>query len=290
MEKMEVLEKLYNALKSIGRMDKVDVMRVLEMEPTDWNMRKALNYLKELANEYEDVELKQGKRGMYYVEWIGYKGLVKEKIKKSFDVESFEKDFWDNVYYLLISKISDNTYNVIEAMEVNDFLRIWKKYKLMAVGDWINLRLKENDTTAVDMEYVGYVFDTNKYKLFTKTVEVSEDIVTKLYKSKAKRCWRGCSKKGSPRYYNLIRSKNKLYAFEIDTKQLYKPKTGEIYLPGRVLVYDINDNINVDVILNDLEGCKRACSSLIYIVRDYNRIYVKSRDVARLKLMDLLYK
>jgi len=139
----EVLELLYNKLKSYGRLDKEGVLRILGLEYTNWNMRKALNYLKDLANKYEDVELKKGDKGKYYVEWSGYSEAVKDDIKKSFDAEAFEKDFWRNVYYIAIDRIKpgDTICRVIEVMDIRDFTKIWKKYKLWIVGDWINLKL-----------------------------------------------------------------------------------------------------------------------------------------------------
>jgi len=289
----EVLELLYNKLKSYGRLDKEGVLRILGLEYTNWNMRKALNYLKDLANKYEDVELKKGDKGKYYVEWSGYSEAVKDDIKKSFDAEAFEKDFWRNVYYIAIDRIKpgDTICRVIEVMDIRDFTKIWKKYKLWIVGDWINLKLSEDDPTGAYVEYVGsYVLDFNKYKLFSKVMDLSELRASSktVYKSKAEAWWRGNRVEGAISYYNLIKINNKLYVFEVDASKLYNPKTEEIYLPSRVLIYNLNDGIDVDTILKELKGCKKSCSNIIYMVRDFDRRMAKAEEIAKDILVKIL--
>jgi len=291
MDKKEILEVLYEELKRLGRMTKEDVIRVLELDYTNWNMRKALNYLKDLSKEYQDVELKQGKKGAYYVEWENYKEVVKENIKKSFNFEEFEQEFWNEVYYVGVDKIIDGVdydyYAVIEAIEYKDFKRIWEKYKLGMVGDWINLILKEDDPTGVGIGSLEMGWTYNRELLFIKYVEIpKKGAPTKISKYKVSCRW-SSAKKGDLRYYNLLKGNDKLYIFEVDRYRLYNPTTEEVFLPSRILVYDLKQ-VDVETIYYELRGCKEKCDSLIYVVEDPNKRFVKAEVMAKLKLLEIV--
>ena len=291
MDKKEVLNLLYEELKRIGRLDKEGVLRILGLEYTNWNMRKALNYLKDLANEFKDVELKQGKKGAYYVEWVKYKEIIKDNLKKSFNFEEFENEFLDAVYYVGVDKIIDGVdydyYAVIEAIEYKDFKRIWEKYKLGVVGDWINLRMERYDFTCVEMEYLKMGLTYNRMSLFVKYVEIPKgDNSIKINTSKVSCRW--CSaKKGDIRYYNLIKGNDILYIFEVDRRRLYNSETGEIFLPSRILVYDLK-KIDFNTIYQELKGPKKECRNLIYVVGDYDKRFNKSEVLAKLKLLEIV--
>jgi len=291
MDKKEILEVLYNELKRLGRMTKEDVIRVLELDYTNWNMRKALNYLKDLSKEYQDVKLKQGKKGAYYVEWENYKELVEENIKKSFNFEEFEQEFWNEVYFVGVDKIIEgvdyNYYTVIEAIEYKNFKRIWEKYKLGMVGDWINLRMEEYDPTSVEMKYLKMGLTYNRELLFIKYLKIPKgNSSIELSTSKVFCRWRSANK-GNLRRYNLLKINNKLYVFEVDGYRQYNSKTEEVFLPRRILVYDLKQ-VDVETIYCELKGCKKKCNSLIYVVEDTNKGFIKTEVTTKLKLLDIV--
>ncbi|HIP90263.1 MAG TPA: hypothetical protein EYH22_01790 [Candidatus Nanopusillus sp.] len=275
----DVLKKIYLRLRNKGRMDKEDVLNLLGLEYTNWNMRKALNYLKDLANEFKDVSLKKGEKGKYYIEIENYNEVVKNNLNKSFNSKKFEKEFWNAVYYIIIYE-NENSYKVIEAVEISNFEKILSKYNINDMGEWISLKLKEDDLSGVGVDYVGDVLDINKFNLFTK--DINKKNINKYVSNKAVRQWTGRNKEGDIIYYNIIKCDNILYVFELSTIRIYN-KDGEIFTPGRVIIYNL-DIIDIDKVYEDLKGNKRQCSNIIYVVRDFDRRMILAEEKAKEKL------
>ncbi|HIP90236.1 MAG TPA: hypothetical protein EYH22_01650 [Candidatus Nanopusillus sp.] len=286
MDNEAILKKLYESLKRFGRLDKDRALSILGLEPTDWNYRKVLHYLKKLSEEYEDVTLEKGPKGKYYVEFVG-RGDLPTGGMVFIDVESFEKLFWSKVYGLE-SRKSDNLFmRYYEVIDISDITKIMNKYKIWEAGEWIKVKLKEydesNDQAYLEGNFVGYTI-RDPFKPFLKEVpwDRVEDLDIPVYRRAAKCPGLGAYRPGKSVYYCIIRGKDKVYMFENATPLKYCPKTGRVLPPDRIIVYDVNKDI--DTVLKDLQGTKTECSNLIYVVDDIEKRVLEGEKLVREKL------